>query len=59
MKWFALQRGTRGPEPVIFHDEPPVAKAHKLKIVDGSLKQVPAEFENLPNAELIAKMQAK
>lgn len=57
MKWFAYQRGPRGPEPVVFHDEPPKGKSHVLGLIDSTLKQVPAELADLPVAELAQRMK--
>lgn len=56
MKWFALQRGTNGPEPVIFYDDPP-AKTHKMMLVEGTLREIPPNLEGLPLAKLAKHME--
>lgn len=58
MKWFALQRGVNGPEPVIFHDDAP-AKSHKMMIIDGTLREIPPKLERLSLPNLAKVMERK
>lgn len=53
MKWFAFQRGPSGVEPIIFHDEPSVSKAHKIRILPGTLREIPEALETLSLAQLV------
>lgn len=54
-KFFAYQRGPRGPEPVVYADESPNSVAHKRALIEGTLREIPAELADLPLAELAAK----
>ena len=57
MKYFAYQRGTRGPEPVVFHDERPQGAANKRAVIDGTLREVPAELADLSVERLAEHFQ--